>query len=427
MSFPQINITNVLKYIGLSKTEPTFDVCDEKVLIEISRIFSKKIQKVFFESEKNNDIILSPISILLCSILLYPGMSGNTKKQFDDLFFEVVTEVKPKLNLSKTFLSDNFDLVLDAYLNISKTLTNSFEDESSEIRICNRAYMHETFGPLDSFTDLMNKMSSLRKINLLGDRNKACDIINTQIEEDTNNNIKNLLKPEMLEDSILVLVNALYFKSDWLYSFTNVTKMYGMGDDLLEFRKSDGDVVRLNRLIYSPQESHTMFPTFEDEYVKAVTIPLKAENYGMMIIVPKDGVDLKNVDVQNLLSANVEMKDQFCQVEMPVWSQRTKMDLKPIFEKLGMVDMFIPRTANFEKILPDPNIYLSNAIHESFVEVTETGVKAAGATAFVLSRKSFVFPPEPTFIIKADRTFAWYIYNMKNKMPLFQGVYDGSV
>ena len=153
MSFPQINIANILKYIGLSSktdSEPVFDVCDEKALIEISQIFSKKSQKVFFESEKNNDIILSPISILLCSILLYPGMSGNTKKQFDDLFFEVVTEVKPKLNLSKTFLSDNFDLVLDAYLNISKTLTNSFEDESSEIRICNRAYMHETFGPLDS-------------------------------------------------------------------------------------------------------------------------------------------------------------------------------------------------------------------------------------------------------------------------------------
>ena len=50
------------------------------------------------------DTAISPISIFLCSLLAYPGMSGNTRKQFDDLFFEISSKVYPNCEISKTFL-----------------------------------------------------------------------------------------------------------------------------------------------------------------------------------------------------------------------------------------------------------------------------------------------------------------------------------
>ncbi|KAI0241169.1 Serine protease inhibitor 3/4, partial [Lamellibrachia satsuma] len=45
------------------------------------------------------------------------------------------------------------------------------------------------------------------------------DFINDWVEQQTNNKIKDLLSAEAVEDAVLVLVNAIYFKARWENQF----------------------------------------------------------------------------------------------------------------------------------------------------------------------------------------------------------------
>ena len=52
------------------------------------------------------------------------------------------------------------------------------------------------------------------------DSEAAADTINDWVEERTKDKIKDLIQPDMIdEDTSLVLVNAIYFKSNWAKKF----------------------------------------------------------------------------------------------------------------------------------------------------------------------------------------------------------------
>ena len=114
------------------------------------------------------DTAISPISIFLCSLLAYPGMSGNTKKQFDDLFFELSSKVYPNGEISKTFLSDNLETgsLFTIIENIRKSLNiEKTHENKSEIKLSNTSYITDAEQPLKSFTDSSEKLGSIQRID----------------------------------------------------------------------------------------------------------------------------------------------------------------------------------------------------------------------------------------------------------------------
>lgn len=87
------------------------------------------------------------------------------------------------------------------------------------------------------------------------------------MEQQTNNNIKNLIKPEDLNDQIkLILVNALYFKGFWRTSFpeheTHKDKFYTSAN-------SSSEVDFMQQI--------NSFKYFENDQFKVVEIPYKGE------------------------------------------------------------------------------------------------------------------------------------------------------
>lgn len=370
------------------------------------------------------DTAISPISIFLCSLLAYPGMSGNTKKQFDDLFFELSSKVYSNGEISKTFLSDNletgslFTIIEDIRksLNIEKNHENK-----SEIKLSNTSYITDAEQPLKSFTDSSEKLGSIQRIDF-NDTSKACDIINSQIEKDTNSNIKDLIKKELLEDAVFVLVNALFFDAKWKYEFkpTCYTGIY----NIMKFHKSNGEVVNMFPMKYTANIFSKPFHAHEDNFAKVISIPFQNNNYQMMIVVPKDGVDIRNIQTNSYL--NMDLEERYCDITMPTWSQRTNIKLNNIFEQIGMKDMFSKEEADFSNIFPDLKVHVSELVHETLVKVDTEGVRAASATQMTCIKESYSPDQKKTFKITADRTFAWYIYDSK-KLILFQGLYDGFV
>lgn len=74
-----------------------------------------------------------------------------------------------------------------------------------------------------------------------------------------------------------------------------------------------------------------------------------------------------------------------------------------------MQDAFDDSKANFKGISQDKDLYISSAIHKSFIEVNEKGTEAAAATVVQFKNRCKSRIREEIFDFKADRPFFYYI------------------
>jgi serpin B len=106
-------------------------------------------------------------------------------------------------------------------------------------------------------------------------------------------------------------------------------------------------------------------------------------------------------------------------VQLPRFKIRHRTDLKAELPSLGVKDVFDPDRADLRGIADAP-LYVGLALQEAVVEVTEEGTRAAAATAIVVRMKSALVR-QPPYLFRADRPFAFIIYNRRLDVPLFIG------
>ena len=106
------------------------------------------------------------------------------------------------------------------------------------------------------------------------------------------------------------------------------------------------------------------------------------------------------------------------QVEIPKWEYSYAIDdMKPELTMLGMGISF-NGMADFSKIY-DPNqvqVYISKAIHKTYIKVNEEGTQAAAATAVGIGQATAA-PAPPVF--KADHPFFYAIVEKQTGTVLF--------
>lgn len=133
--------------------------------------------------------------------------------------------------LSQETAENTFDEIYKGlYLNNNKThIANQFfeyhkslqTEYNSTITIINQIYVQNGYEIKNEFRKVAVEkfFSGVESINFSQPIESAQNI-NRFIENKTNNKIRDLLKPNMLnEQTKLVLINAIHFKSNWLYPF----------------------------------------------------------------------------------------------------------------------------------------------------------------------------------------------------------------
>lgn len=108
--------------------------------------------------------------------------------------------------------------ILEHYGNLLNHINNSL---GNEIAISSANKIYPSVEIRDEFVDLVRKHfhSSVEKTNY-SDPRKAAEIINQWVAQQTRDKITNLLSPSALTSlTRMVLVNAIYFKGNWLNQF----------------------------------------------------------------------------------------------------------------------------------------------------------------------------------------------------------------
>ncbi|KAG9349201.1 hypothetical protein JZ751_027644 [Albula glossodonta] len=140
------------------------------------------------------------------------------------------------------------------------------------------------------------------------------------------------------------------------------------------------------------------FRTPTDHRYTVVELSYLGDSLSLMVALPSDRkVPLSHLERQ-LSSRALGLWDNGLRrtkmdVFLPRFKIQNRFSLKSVLLSLGISDIFDPVAADFGGI-SEEGLYVSEAIHEAKIEVTEEGTKAAAATGSVLFMGRVMNPAE---------------------------------
>ncbi|CAI6353357.1 unnamed protein product [Macrosiphum euphorbiae] len=315
--------------------------------------FSFSLYKEIAKTETGN-IIYSPFSI---HVIMFVASTGADSKTFD--------EIVATMHLNKTTHS------MEAYRKLLEDLTS----KDDNLKLATGMFVDIAFNVKDSFVEnSMNYLkSSMEKLSLKKNPEQQRQYLNNWVLNKTNNKIKDLFpKGSINEDTALVLVNALHFKSDWAHKFDYVK------DGSFYATPSNMITVKMMYLKEDLQYYHDSILKFT-----ALELPYKNNDFKMIILLPeaKDGLEIleNNLSIINLHAISNNMTQTYVYVKLPRFKLEQSVQLEKTLSNLGCPTMFTSE-ANFSNIVEDGELYVSKVSHKAYIDVDENGTEAAAVT-----------------------------------------------
>lgn len=381
------------------ETNPSTRGDDIKNLVDGNNTFAFDIYNSL--RSENGNLILSPYSISLALAMTYAGARGETEAQMTQtLHFTPQDKLHPSFN--------TLDLALEKEpINLDK------DKEPMQLNIANAVWAEKTFSFLPEFLDTIaiNYGAGVNLADFKNEPNQERTTINNWVSDQTEDKINDLLPDgSITTDTRMVLVNAIYFKADWLDQFdANHTGDY-------PFNLLDGTQVNI------PMMGQGMYiPYTQGEGYTAVELPYAGDTAAMDIIVPDVG---KFEDIESALTGDMfntiigNMSQTSLMLSLPKFKFESSFGLSYTLDQLGMVDAFNANTADFSGMTGNKDLFIGNVIHKAFVAVDEEGTEAAAATAVIMEAAG---APMWDVSLLVDRPFIFIIRDKVNGQILFIG------
>ena len=367
--------------------------------------FSANLYKDLSESSKGN-IFVSPYSISAALLLADLGAFGNTDKQ-----------IRTALGVGNV----DKDCVHAQY----KSLETKLNDETqgtTTLAVANKIFTKLGLVVDDKYIGKTKEYygGAFEQLCFGREPEQSRKHINEWVEKQTRDKIKDLLPEGSIGPlSLLVIVNAIYFKGSWMKSF-----------EKSQTRKKDFHVSPETTVKIDMMNCEQYARYIEDEALEysAVELPYKDDNITMLFILPNKLDGLKELEknmnssfLRNIFVTLKTAEHPKVILGIPKFIMETGYSLNSVLPNLGIVDMFKQGKADFSAMLPStPDAYVSAAVHKAFVEVNEEGTEAAAATAMIVAWNSYM-PPTPKKRFIADHPFMFLIRDSSTDTVLFMG------
>lgn len=235
--------------------------------------------------------------------------------------------------------------------------------------------------------------------------------VNDWVKRTTYGKIPSILdEPPDVEN--LLLLNSVFFAAKWKEEFhPNYNKEPFLNDGVEEVM-----VDTMTRTGYC-----WYFETIVNgEEVQIIEI-LYFETSSMVIILPRSPTGINNIFRANINKVmhkfDYEKSYYAVNVVIPKFKVETTLDMIPILSAMGLEDMFKPSASFSPMTGSDNEIFVTQFIHKTRIEVDEKGTLAASVSLASTSKSKFLYSNITEF--KADRPFALFIRDSMAGMKLF--------
>lgn len=343
--------------------------------------------------EEEGNVLVSPASVYLALAMTMNGARGDTLEAME--------------NVLKTGSMD-LETVNSQARNWTALLRE--ETEKTVTTVANSIWLRLGYNVSTDFLQANAEYFDAGAMGLDFSDEKSVDVINGWVEENTNGAIDEIID-EIDPQTMMYLINAIYFKSEWEEKFC------GEDTDTGTFYGLDGTM-----------EVTYMHRTGEMEYLdwngyRGVVLPYESQGYEFFAILPEEGQDLiaaLDEEGPEFLAEILEQgKDENVTLTLPKFEMNYEKKLDQYLKDMGMAVAFSGQ-ADFSGMNEAgiSELFIGEVLHKTFMRADEEGTEAAAVTSVDIRLTAV---PEEGILLSFDRPFLFGIWNSQTKTLLFIG------
>ncbi|MEQ9238807.1 serpin family protein [Coleofasciculus sp. E2-BRE-01] len=362
-------------------------------IVEANTKFGFKLFSEILQENSNNNVFISPTSIAIALAMTYNGASGETQAAMANA-----------LELQGMSLSE----VNQANEALKTTLENA--DSDIQLSIANSLWARQGVSFKPDFRQRNQEFYEAQITDLDFANPEAKRVINNWVKENTNGKIPQIIS-EIQPNDILFLINAIYFKGNWMEQFDK-----------------EQTVERPFYLVDGTQKEHPMmsqsgeYQYYEDDTVQAISLPYGKGRLSFYVFLPRENISLDTFEQQLTPEKWQQWMNRFGKrdgsIVLPRFKLEYEIQLNEALKALGM-DVAFDDRADFSN-MTEEDVLINQVKHKTFVEVNEEGTEAAAATSIGMVLTSAAIPQTP-FEMVVDRPFFCAIRDNQTGTILFMG------
>ncbi len=355
--------------------------------------FAFKIFKEIWNDGPERNILVAPASISYALMMTLNGAEGETASAIKNVL-ELTGYSTEEINMEVHSLSKS---VFDAGSGVN-------------IKLANSVWFMDGLEIDKNFIERLNDYYRAESRQFKGSDPDVPAEINNWIEYKTDGMIRDMI--DKIDPSIIMmLINAISFEGLWTYEFdednTVDAPFLTSGDRIRQVRmmKRTGDIL-----------------ICEGDGWDMAEIPYGDGRFAIDIILPDKGNGIDGIlDAISDRSFNEWISKATTKqtaLSLPRFSYGYKVEMKDMLTYMGMGIAF-GEEADFTGISKKFPLSIDKVTHQTFIENTEKGTKAAATTIVGIKRISYA--PEERFVFNADHPFVYLIRERAGNTIIFLG------
>ena len=348
----------------------------------------------------DKNYMFSPFSVKMALMMAANGASENTR---DEILKVTQVDNIDEYNKKTVNMLDSYSKTDILNVNVSNSIWINSDKTSQKF---SNQYKEKLLKYYNATSDTVTEKTAVSRIN-------------GWVNEKTKGKIPAIIN-EKNADFWAMLVNAVYFKGNWMHEFNiQATKK-----DI--FTSNDGtktEVDFMNRtgwMKYSGSDGVTVVElpylnrenVFDDNgnYVETKNSDV---NMSMYIIMSE-----KELNPQQTLDETI-LTQQYIRLSLPKFKIEYANSITDILKTMGIKKAFTS-DAEFDNMFDKGNMWIDSVVHKTYINVDEQGTEAAAVTGLGMGGSSM--PPEPVSV-SFNKPFSFVIKDNTNGEILFVGKY----
>ena len=344
-------------------------------------------------AEENGNTLISPVSLLCALAMTLNGAEGETKEQIETAVGMSVEEL---------------NIYLYSYVNSLP------EGDGYKLSLANSIWFREAerFEPNEDFLQTNADYYGADIYEAAFDKTTVKDV-NKWIDHRTDGMIPDMLDG-ISDDTVMLLINALAFDAKWQEEYEKNQIREGT------FTNADGTESIVD-FMYSNEYDY-----LDDGSAKGFIKPYMGGKYAFAALLPNEGITveeyLARLDGETLAEMLSAPQSTSVSVAIPQFETTYDREMSGVLETMGIVDLFAYEKADLSGLgnSAEGNIYVSEALHRTYISVDDKGTKAAAVTIFVAKNGDGEAMSEKTVCL--DRPFIYMLIDTNTNIPFFIGI-----
>ena len=346
-------------------------------------------------NKNHSNVLVSPLSLDIALGLAYEGASGTTKEE-----------------LQKYLGREDYGDYVEQYLNYANGLKGgSNSGYSFAYELANSIWVKKERKLKGDYQKTVEEkyQAVAENVDFVNNADATAKKINNWCDKKTHGMIKELVSPQTFSDKLeAILMNSVYFESPWQEEWSLEKHEFTDIKGAKETKEMLFDVLD----VYYENEHATAFA--KDYY----------NGFQFIGILPKQEGEfsMSDLDLKSLLDSRSTAYDVYAFAPKLDY-ETTASNIMDILKAQGVRQAFDRYQGQFDQMVEDKELYVSDILQKCKIEMDDQGTRAAAVTAVIMYQTDCYEEPveREKKEVYLDRPFAFLIYDSVNDKIVFAG------